>query len=215
MIEQAFRKLFPNRAFNYTSRLKYSRAFKGYNANIRKTGRDIEVRMGIAWEDVDEDIRSGLVQVLLLKLFRQNGSTTNTRMYNNFMKEMSKYAVVSDSDPDLKASFDRMNDMYFNGLLDMPNLVWGTASRSRLGSYDFGTNTIRISSILQNREDLLDYVMYHEMLHKKLKFQGRGARSYHHTKEFREREGEFHDKLIEKKLDAFLSEKSKRMFKLW
>jgi hypothetical protein len=39
--------------------------------------------------------------------------------------------------------------------------------------------------------DLLDYVVYHEMLHKKYKFVNKNGRNYHHTGNFKKKEKEF------------------------
>ena len=49
-----------------------------------------------------------------------------------------------------------------------------------------------MSSIFKEGDEvLLDYVMYHEMLHKKHKFRNVGNRSMHHTGKFKQKEKEF------------------------
>jgi len=84
----------------------------------------------------------------------------------------------------------------------MPNLEWGNNSKRKLGSYDYHTDTISISKIfLDAEQELLDYLMYHEMLHKKLKFKNKANKSYHHTKEFKEKEKDFEEhKEMERKI---------------
>jgi len=60
--------------------------------------------------------------------------------------------------------------------------------------------------------ELLDFVMYHEMLHKKHKFSISGVKSRYHTKEFKEDEKKFGDvKLIEKKLTIFLRKHKRKL----
>ncbi|MBU1975651.1 MAG: SprT-like domain-containing protein [Nanoarchaeota archaeon] len=216
MIQRAYQGLFPLKRLEYQPQLKYSHAFKGYNGNIRVRGNLLEVRMGHDWKDVSEEIQIGLIQVLLLKLFRKKATTNNIDMYNSFIKNMSKFAQVHKSDPDLEESFVRINDEYFNGLMDRPNLVWGGSSFFKLGSYDYSTNTITISRILADDQNLLDYVVYHELLHKKLKFHSKNGRSYHHTKEFKDLEKKYKDPDAEEKLQKLIVKKKvKKMLKFW
>jgi predicted metal-dependent hydrolase len=105
----------------------------------------------------------------------------------------------------LEQSFKRCNALYFDGLLAQPNLVWGGYNLRLLGTYTYATDTIMISQVLRTDENLLDYVMHHEMLHKKHKFNHTSSRTHSHTKAFREDEAKFHDKDAEKKLRVFLS----------
>ena len=77
-------------------------------------------------------------------------------------------------------------------MLDKPNLQWGNNSTSKLGSYEYGSDTITISAIFKDaNQQLLDYVMYHEMLHKKFKFQNRNERNIHHSNDFKKMEAKF------------------------
>jgi hypothetical protein len=92
------------------------------------------------------------------------------------------------SDPILQASFDRVNKDFFVNLMDPPNFVFGGGT-TKLGSYEYGTDTIMISEVLLEDQELLDYVIYHEMLHKKHKF----SEGRHHTKAFRLDEAKFGD----------------------
>ena len=72
-------------------------------------------------------------------------------------------------DFDLKRSFDRINNQYFYDQIEIPNLCWGHFSKRKFATYDYQTDTIKFSKILQNQNiELIDYVMYHELLHKKL-----------------------------------------------
>ena len=77
-------------------------------------------------------------------------------------------------------------------MLEPCNLKWGSDSTSKLGYYEYGSDTITISAIFQDSQrELLDYVMYHEMLHKKFKFQSRNGKQVHHTPEFKLMEKNF------------------------
>ena len=116
----------------------------------------------------------------------------------------------------LKESFERINKEYFFNLIEMPNLKFNN-SINKLGSYEYGSDTITISKHLANEsQEIMDYVMYHEMLHKKHKFKNKNNRNYHHTKTFRQQEKQFkNSKDIEKQLSKIVSKnKIKKRFKL-
>ena len=119
------------------------------------------------------------------------------------MKNVHIAIPKTKTDEILEASFERINDAYFSGMLDKPNLQWGNASTSKLGCYEYGSDTITISTIFKKNEskELLDYVMYHEMLHKKFKFQSRNGRNLHHSSEFKKMEAKFESReLMEKEI---------------
>ena len=98
----------------------------------------------------------------------------------------------------------------------IPNLKWGSNSLSKIGSYDFGTDTVTISTVLIGQPDLIDFVMYHELLHKKLKFRQKNGKSFHHTKEFKKREKEYKDPEIEQKLRRHLRKhRARNILKFW
>ena len=110
----------------------------------------------------------------------------------------------------LSRVFDKVNDEYFHGYMMTPNLVWGQHSLSLLGHYSFGTDTITISKALREDADMLEYVMYHEMLHKKHKFdETPGGITRTHTKACREDEKKFRIKDFEKRLTAFVRKKKR------
>ena len=114
-------------------------------------------------------------------------------LYNNFIKNVHIAVPKDRIDAKLLESFNRVNDSYFNGMIEVPNLVWGSKSLRKLGSYDYQSDEISISLVFKDSEErLLDYVMYHEMLHKKHKFHNtKTGRSYHHTAAFKRAEKEF------------------------
>lgn len=217
LIKESFSRLFPEKEFLLKTKLRYSKAFKGYNANIKLYQNQIEVRLSKQWSQISKEIQIGLIQSLLLKLFKEKKHTNNMDFYNNFIKNIHIAIPKTESDPQLKQSFEKINDEYFYNLLEAPNLKF-TNSINKLGSYEYGTDTITISRYLKNApRELLDYVMYHEMLHKKQKFEHKNNRNYHHTKTFREKEKEFkNSQIIDKELQKFVTKnKIKKIFKLW
>ena len=189
LIEESFQRLFPERPFPYSTELLYNRKLGHLNANIRHTPRTIAVHLNLHWKAIDHEIKIGLVQHLLLKVFKQRGRTPNIALYYNFIKNAHILTPKTKTDPTLEASFQRMNGQFFSTMLEQPNLQWGKAAFRKLASYNFHSDTITVSTLFQNAEPgLLDYLLYHEMLHKHFKFRQGGERCSYHSREFREAE---------------------------
>ncbi len=206
-------ELFPEKNEKREIRIKFSRAFKGYNANCAYTSYYIEFRLSSNWKDVSNEIVIGLLQELFNKIYKKKRKSYNIELYNDYIKKSTSYSKIERINPELKQCFNRVNEEYFNGMIDTPNLVWSKISYQKLGSYDFMTNTISISPILEQDQDLVDYVMYHELLHKKMQFQQRNSNKIYHSSEFKKKEKAFKIPNIEKKLELFLKKKKlKRLF---
>ena len=219
---RAYKELFPDKEDSRDFIIKYSAAFGDFNGNVRYNTSFVEFRLSRKWKKISPEIQIGLLQNLILKMLKKKKNTTNIDLYTKFIKNMTKYAKVTKSDPELEESFARVNDNYFYGLIDKPNLKWGGHSRAKLGSYEYGSDRITISQIIREDQNLVDYVMYHEVLHKKHKFYTKNGRSYHHHKAFRKAEKAFEDPDAEKKLKQFLAGKrivkpkiQKKTWKWW
>lgn len=206
IIEKAFRELYPNRKFDYNCSLKYSGQFKPYNANIKCGYGHLQVKLSKEWKKISQEIKIGLIQSLMKKLWKTKNSTVSIDFYYNFLKKVHLITPKIKNDSVLEQSFNRVNKIYFSGLMDRPNLVWGSESLRKLGSYDLQSDTISISSVFKDGDSqMLDYVMYHEMLHKKFQFNYKKGRTYFHTGEFKKAEKEFEDsEILEKETNNFL-----------
>ena len=212
LAEESFKKLYPEKENKFSFNLKYHAKFKPYNGNVRKYYSNITFNLSRNWESISPDIQIGLMQELLVKLFKEKKQTTEMELYNIFIKNVHLAIPKNNIDPILEDSFTRLNERFFNGMIETPNLKWGSNSVRKLGCYEYGSDTITISSIFKNADtNLMDYVIYHEMLHKKLKFDSKNGRSHHHTSHFKEMEAAFPDSaLIEQKLRKF----GKRFFRI-
>lgn len=214
LVEQAFAQLFPEKnPLDYELKIKYHNKFKPYNANVRYLGNKIQFNLSKKWRTVSKEIQMGLIQELLLKIFKTKKKTTNIDLYNIFMKNIHIAIPKTKTNPILEDSFNRVNEKYFYGLIEISNLVWGSASLRKLGSYEYGSDTITISRIFEDNHGLLDYIMYHEILHKKHKFQNKNGRNYHHTNKFKTDERRFkNSKEMEKEISRLISKKGLRHF---
>lgn len=96
---------------------------------------------------------------------------------------------------DLAASFDRIDARYFDGAMSRPRLAWSARSTRRtFGHYEFVSDTVTLSRRL-DREDVpefvVDFIMYHELLHKKHGLDWSGSCARAHTAAFRADERRF------------------------
>ncbi len=185
LVQIAYEALWPEETLAYDTRVRYSGHFKGYNASIRLSRNTITVSLSRQWKGISPDIQVGLVQELLVRLLKKKKHTLNMDLYQNFLKQVHKVVPKTKTHPVLHDRFIRLNELYFHGLMELPNFAIHDSTR-KLGTYEYGTDTISITKSLLQDMELLDYVLYHEMLHKKFKFTGRAGRHHHHTREFRE-----------------------------
>ncbi|HEY3344247.1 MAG TPA: SprT-like domain-containing protein [Anaerolineaceae bacterium] len=101
-------------------------------------------------------------------------------------------APAGGSHHSLDAAFARVNRDYFGGSLARPTLTWSRRATYReFGHYQPSTDTVSISrslDALSVPEYVLDFVVYHELLHKHLGIKTAGGRQYAHTPEFHQAE---------------------------
>jgi hypothetical protein len=216
LVREAFNQVFPEKPYVYAAAVTYSGKFKGYNASIRlnKLQKRIALKLSKNWRTVSRDIQLGLAQHLLCRLFKEKRRSIQMDLYAHFLRAVPRTVAKTKSHPVLEQSFNRLNDSFFGGLMEQPNLVLGQGT-TKLGHYDLGTDTVSISTILLEHPELLDYVMYHELLHKKHQFSGTGPRHTFHSKAFRDDEKKFPGwQRLEKELSRVVSSK-RRSFWSW
>jgi predicted metal-dependent hydrolase len=89
---------------------------------------------------------------------------------------------------DLDQSFDRVNARYFGATMPRPRLTWSRSFTGRkFGHYDFLKDLVMVSSTLDQErvpQFVVDYLMFHELLHKKHGVRWVNGRRYAHTREF-------------------------------
>jgi len=209
LIEESFQRLFPDKEFPYQTEMEYNRRLADFNANIRLDPRKIKVNLNLQWKDIDREIKIGLIQHLLLRIFKKRAHSYNIELYNNFIKNIPILTPKTKSDPVLETSFDRVNNQYLSHSVEKTNLTWGTASFRKLASYNFHTDTITVSTIFTDaKPEILDYLMYHEILHKYHKFEHKEGRSSFHSHAFKEDEKRYPNyELIEKEIESIIRKK--------
>ena len=95
----------------------------------------------------------------------------------------------------LEELFNTLNGRHFGGQLGRPRLSWSrTTARALLGHYDPAHHAIVVSRILDRPgipRFLVEYLLYHEMLHIKHPVTHRRTRRCFHSAEFRAEERHF------------------------
>ncbi len=101
-------------------------------------------------------------------------------------------AGVEGKHKNLIHAFRRVNKRYFQSALSRPHLMWSRRlTHRKFGHYQYDTDTVLISRSLDDphiSDSLLDFVMFHELLHKDIGYKEVNGRRYSHTPAFRERE---------------------------
>jgi hypothetical protein len=96
---------------------------------------------------------------------------------------------------DLDESFERVNRKYFGGNMEKPTIVWNrTLTMRKFGHYQPGRDLLMISLSLDDDKVatyVIDFVMYHELLHKKHGATAVNGRRQAHSPAFRADERQF------------------------
>lgn len=184
--------------------------FAHVNNTIRLREGRILVRLSDLLQTAPEVVLEALAQILLRKLFRKPVPEVYNARYRRYLgqKEIAAKANLirqlrgrkvlrppQGAVHDLEDIYDELNQRFFGGWMARPVLGWAaTASRRNLGHFDPAHNTILISRIfdtLRLPRFVLEYVLYHEMLHLRFPVKMRGSRRCVHSSEFREQERRF------------------------
>jgi hypothetical protein len=177
----------------------------------------LELRLSDWMAAAPATVREALAWILVSRLFRAAPPAHWVRHYRQFLNrkevrhlQQAVRAVRSRkyiSGPEGRAYhlgrlFESLRERYFDPLLPAPQLGWSRrASRTHLGHFDHVHNAIILSSWLDRPEVplyVVEYVMYHEMLHIKHPVEHRGRRRLVHPPAFREDEKRF-ERLAEAK----------------
>ncbi len=185
-------------------------AFAGARSSAcLKDGR-LELRVTDLLEGAPAPVLEALFFLLLGKLYRRQVPRQYAHRYRSYwnrqdmqrrlhlMRQIRGRKFVSGprgAHYNLEEIFEDLNQRFFHGLMARPLLGWSrTPSRTNLGHWDPSHNAIIISRALDDPalpRLLVEYVLFHEMLHLRFPARSRGGRRQVHTREFREAERAF------------------------
>ena len=186
------------------------RCFAGLRSTICLRDNRAQVRVSDVLAEAPPLVLEALAEILLAQLFRRRASREARECY---LAYVFKPAVRSRIDEarrtrgtkqllpprgrcyDLEEIFADLNRKFFNGELAPARLGWSRKrSRRTLGNYDAAHRAITITRWFDAPSmprDLVEYVVFHEMLHIRFPTERQGHRRVVHSAEFRKAEKEF------------------------
>jgi SprT-like family protein len=186
------------------------RRYANANSRVRLTANRLTVDISDLLEQAPAAVQEALAFILLAKLYRKNLDPTIFARYRRYLnrsdvrrslllikQERGRKTIrpAEGTHFNLEELFENLNLRHFHGLMARPLLGWSLRpSRSTLGHYDPSHHVIVLSSLLDSVHAsrlIVDFVMFHEMLHLKYPTEHRGVRRCVHTPEFKAAEREF------------------------
>ena len=184
--------------------------YAGLRSKIRLRGNVIEATISDLLLDARPLVLEGLAEILLCKLFRRRPSREARDCYAAFaqhsditrrIEEVRRCRGGKMMRPargrffNLLEIFEHLNRRFFQGKIRVRLLGWSPLrSRTVLGHYDFAHSSITISRWLDSASTpryLVEYVVFHEMLHAVYPVGHNGHRRVVHSAEFRAAERKF------------------------
>lgn len=184
----------------------------GINHTIRVRDGKVFVRIAEIFRNAPLEIQKSLASILVSKILRKRVPRADLENYQAFARNDAIQAqafeirrrrgrkIVTTARGevyDLEEIFNRLNRIYFQNSLAKPVLTWSAQKTfHRLGHHDSTHATLVISKSLDDKKVpayVVEYVVYHEMLHIKHPTIHRNGRRYNHTPAFRRDEENFAD----------------------
>jgi predicted metal-dependent hydrolase len=182
-------------------------AFANINNTIRLRQGKLLVRLSDLLEGAPETVLRAIAHILLAKMYRKPIDRAQSARYRRYVgsHEIARKAhlvrqmrgrkllrAARGRYYDLDAVFEELNTRFFHGLMARPRMSWSQSRTRRiLGHYDPAHNAIIISRIFDHPgvpRYVLEYIVYHEMLHLKHPVKLRGSRRCVHSAEFQAEE---------------------------
>jgi predicted metal-dependent hydrolase len=205
IFQETYRELHP-RSSSPEFRIEFY-AFTNVNNTIRLRDGRLLVRLSDLLEGAPDAVLRAIAHILLAKMYRQpidRGQAARYRKYVASHEIVRKAHLVRQMRGskrlrsarghfyDLDAIFEELNTRFFHGLLGRPRMSWSQSKTRRiLGHYDPAHNAIIISRVFDHvavPRYVLEYIVYHEMLHLKHPVKLRGSRRCVHSAEFQAEE---------------------------
>jgi predicted metal-dependent hydrolase len=185
-------------------------AYSSLVLTIRRREELVYVRFSDLLKRAPFEVLEGAAALILSRLYRRRAPRALVQQYLEYARSdrvrgrinqmrsrrVSRVPTLAQGrHHDLASLFERLNRQYFEGKLERPHIGWSTRSwRRQFGCYDPGPNQI----VLNRRMDrpgipqfVVEYVLYHEMLHVKHPTRRSGCSLLSHSPEFRAEEKRF------------------------
>ena len=182
--------------------------YRSLRHTIEWNRKTIHLKISQYVAEAPQDILQNLAVILFSKVYKQKPSKSIRASYQSYAEIIqSKIPKRKRTTPkgyspegnyfDLQVMFDELNIKYFDNTLSVKYLGWSkNKSYTRLGYYDRERELLVISKIFDSKKvptKIIEYLLYHEMLHILIPTTTKNGRRRIHPQEFREREREFPD----------------------
>ena len=184
--------------------------YSSLTLTIRRREDVMRVRFSDLLRRAPVEVLEGAAALLLARVYRRKAPRASVQSYLEYARSdrtrgrinrMRRQRVrrvptfAKGRHYDLAAMFERLNQRYFGGALERPHIGWSTRNwRRQFGCFDPGPRQI----VLNRRMDqpkippfVVEYVLFHEMLHVKHPTRRSGCTLLSHSPEFRAEEKRF------------------------
>lgn len=185
-------------------------AYAGMRSTVRLREGKIFLRLSDLFQQAPDDAVGALARILIAKLLRRRVRKEWLEAYRQHAardevidasesirreRGSKRFAPPAGRVYDLEAIFDQLNKVYFESKLPRRKLGWTLRDSWRThGHYDPAHETIVLSRSLDDTATpsfVVEFVLYHEMLHVAMPAERRDGRHRHHTAAFRKEEERF------------------------
>jgi predicted metal-dependent hydrolase len=184
--------------------------FAGLRSTITLRDGVVKARVSDVLAEASPLVLEALAEILLARIFRRRPSrearecylaytfhsSIRTRIDSARRERGSKRLLPARGRRyDLEEIFSSLNHRFFQDQIAKPRLGWSRHDAHRvMGHYDSGHATIIVNRKLDSPSVpryVVEYVVFHEMLHIRIPVERRGQRRVIHSREFREAEKKF------------------------
>ena len=181
--------------------------YSSLTLTIRRRREEMIVRFSDLLQRAPMNVLEGAAALLLAKIYRRRTPRALVAPYNEYAKSHRTRQRIQNMRSgrvrraaldatgrhfDMNAMFEDLNKRFFAAALRRPHLGWSTRSwRRQFGSYDPGPDQILLNKRMDRPEVpryVVEYVLYHEMLHVKHPTRKSGCTLLSHSPEFRAEE---------------------------
>jgi predicted metal-dependent hydrolase len=184
--------------------------YSSLTLTIRRREDTVYVRFSDLLRRAPAGVLEGAAALLLSRVYRRRAPRSSVQAYLKYARSdrtrgrinrmrrnrVRRVATLAQGQNfDLSQIFEQLNRRYFAGTLQQPHIGWSTRNwRRQFGCFDPGPHQI----VLNRRMDrpaipqfVVEYVLFHEMLHVKHPTRRSGCTLLSHSPEFRAEEKRF------------------------
>lgn len=182
-------------------------AFANINNTVRLRENKLLFRISDLLEGAPENVLHAIAHILIAKVYRKDIDPTHAARYRRFvgsqaiaqkahlvrqMRGRKRIDGPVGNVYHLDEIFEELNTKFFYGLMARPSMTWSqNNARNLLGHYDPAHNAIVVSRVFDHvrvPRYVVEYIVFHEMLHLKHPVKLKGSRRCVHSKQFQEEE---------------------------